>query len=72
MCEIPNCNKRASDIHHIDCKGMGGSKNKDVIENLQALCREHHHELGDKKQHIEYLKKVHLNKLNGISQSSTY
>ena len=29
----------ATDIHHISPKGMGGSKCKDLIENLTALCR---------------------------------
>jgi hypothetical protein len=62
-CEI--CNKKAIDIHHIECKGMGGSKQKDVIENLQALCRECHIRYGDKKKHKDYLIEVHKNKLNG-------
>jgi hypothetical protein len=56
-CEI--CGKRAQDLHHIDCKGMGGSKLKDGIENIMALCREHHLEYGDKKQYIEYLTDIH-------------
>lgn len=56
-CEI--CQKKAVDINHIDARGMGGSKTKDVIENLQALCRECHIEYGDKKQHKEFLKEVH-------------
>ena len=34
------CSKNASDIHHINFKGIGGSKNKDNIENLITLCRE--------------------------------
>ncbi len=33
-----NCGKRAQDIHHIHGRGRG----KDVIENLQALCRDCH------------------------------
>ncbi len=53
-CEI--CNETANDIHHIDCRGMGGSKTKDYIENLMALCRKHHNEFGDKRNFIEYLK----------------
>lgn len=56
-CEI--CGGRAVDIHHIDCRGMGGSKDKDKIQNLMGMCRKHHLEFGDKKQHIEYLKEVH-------------
>ena len=56
-CEL--CGKRANDINHIECRGMGGSKNKDVIENLMAMCRLEHLEYGDKKQHIEMLKEKH-------------
>jgi hypothetical protein len=58
-CEI--CHSPANDIHHIECRGMGGSKEKDYIENLQALCRKHHIEYGDKAQHKEYLIQKHLN-----------
>lgn len=53
------CGSPAKDIHHIEARGMGGSKSKDVIENLQALCRECHIKYGDKKQYKEYLKEVH-------------
>lgn len=37
-----NCGKHATDIHHIIPKGIGGSKTKDYIENLMALCRKCH------------------------------
>ena len=37
LCE--SCGAVAVDIHHIDRKGMGGSKLKDHISNLIALCR---------------------------------
>ena len=53
--------ERAIDIHHIDCRGMGGSKEKDNIENLMALTREEHEEFGDKEQYMDYLKETHLN-----------
>jgi len=53
------CGRKAVDIHHIDCRGMGGSKEKDMIENLMALCRECHIRYGDKKDFIEYLKFIH-------------
>ena len=56
-CEL--CGQRANDINHIDCRGMGGSKYKDVIENLMAMCRREHLEYGDKKQYIEMLKEKH-------------
>lgn len=39
---------------------MGGSKLKDYIENLMALCRACHNEYGDKKQYMTYLLEIHL------------
>ena len=56
-CEV--CGSRAVDIHHIDCRGMGGSKKSDEIENLMALCRGCHVAYGDKKEFIEFLKENH-------------
>jgi hypothetical protein len=56
-CEV--CGNRAVDIHHIDCRGMGGGKTKDKIENLMALCRSCHLEYGDKKQYIDFLSEIH-------------
>lgn len=61
-CEV--CNSTAVDIHHINCRGMGGSKEKDEITNLMALCRKCHIEYGDKKQLIDFLRKIHAEKLN--------
>jgi len=61
-CEI--CEAKAVDIHHIDCKGMGGSKEKDTIQNLMALCRLCHNLKGDKKQYINELKEIHNNKIS--------
>ena len=61
-CEM--CGQTANDIHHIEARGMGGSKTKDTIENLQALCRNCHMELGDKKEHKAMLKVVHQVKMN--------
>jgi len=44
MCEIRTawCQNVATDICHIEHKGMGGSKLKDVNENLVAGCRACH------------------------------
>ena len=57
------CGARAVDIHHIEARGMGGTKIGDKIENLMALCREHHIEYGDKKQYMEFLIQKHKEKL---------
>jgi hypothetical protein len=41
MCEM--CQQdRAVDIHHLERRAMGGSNNKDYIENLMGLCRDCH------------------------------
>lgn len=56
-CEI--CLARAVDIHHIDARGMGGSKSADHIDNLMAVCRKCHEVFGDKKEHKNYLRVVH-------------
>ena len=58
-CEV--CSSPAQDIHHIEARGMGGSKLKDNIENLQAVCRACHIRYGDKKQHKDMLVETHLN-----------
>jgi len=69
-CEI--CGTGAADIHHIDARGMGGDPQgiKDVIENLMALCREHHGEYGDIVDLMQELIKIHLlfMKFNGNSR----
>ena len=57
------CGKKAVDIHHIECRGMGGSITKDYIGNLMALCRDCHDKYGDKKQYIEILQAIHNLKL---------
>lgn len=59
-CEI--CGNQAVDIHHIEARGMGGnpSGSKDVIENLQAVCRKCHIDYGDKSEFKEKLKECHL------------
>jgi len=65
-CEV--CGNQVVDVHHIDNKGMGGSKLKDFIENLMGLCRSCHDKYGDKKQFKSFLTNIHkvflFNKLN--------
>ena len=59
------CGAKAVDINHIDARGMGGSKKKDIIENLMAVCRDCHVKYGDKIQYKEYLHEVHKKAMNG-------
>jgi 5-methylcytosine-specific restriction endonuclease McrA len=56
-CEV--CQAKAVDIHHIESRGMGGSKTADTIENLMALCRTCHVAYGDIKEHKEHLQATH-------------
>ena len=63
-CEV--CKSGSNDLHHIECRGMGGSKKKDYIENIMALCRNCHEKFGDKKQYMNYLKSIHKKVLTSI------
>lgn len=67
---------RATDLHHIECKGMGGdpSGSKDRIENLIALTRQEHDYFGDKKQFMAFLYKMHMDFLQkrGVQFDSEY
>ena len=67
-CEV--CGNPATDIHHIDARGMGGSKTKDYIENLQALCRGCHIEYGDitdgTTNWVQLTKDFPYNKIRGM------
>ena len=65
LCEV--CGLRAVDIHHIEAR----KKRKDLendINNLMALCRDCHHELGDRKQFKEYLHELHKTKLQTVER----
>lgn len=61
-CEL--CGQKAVDINHIFARGMGGSKSKDVIENLVACCRKCHIQKGDKKQFRQEWIDKHNEKMN--------
>jgi len=63
-CEV--CRATAVDIHHIESRGMGGSKTADTIENLMALCRECHVEFGDKKHYKELLVATHAMRMSNL------
>lgn len=64
-CEV--CEAKAVDIHHIISRKMGGDPQgkKDIIENLQALCRKCHNKYGDIPELVEYLQKIHISRMNG-------
>ena len=57
FCEV--CEAQAVDIHHIESRGMGGTKREDTIDNLMAMCRKCHSELGDIKELKEKLLYIH-------------
>ena len=63
-CEV--CSRILVDIHHIESRGMGGSKMKDSIHNLMALCRNCHVKFGDKRGYKEYLIQTHQKRLKSI------
>jgi hypothetical protein len=56
-CEV--CGAKAVDIHHIEARGMGGSKDKDHPVNLMAVCRQCHIDKGDKPQFMDELQLIH-------------
>jgi len=53
----------AQDIHHINARGMGGSKDKDYIENLMALTRKEHDIVEMNPQLDWYFYFIHLHYL---------
>jgi len=57
------CNKRSVDTHHLDRRGMGGSKEKDFIENLAGLCREHHIKAEAEPDFNEMVKFRHMKRV---------
>ena len=58
------CGTTAVDIHHLSGRGLGGSKNKDFIENLIALCRRCHIKAETDKQFNNQLKELNKHKHN--------
>ena len=60
-CEI--CGKTAVDIHHLIIKGMGGSRTKDYIENLIAVCRGCHNKCHGSIEFNTKAKEIHKNNL---------
>ena len=68
--------KKANDICHISCRGMGGNptKDKDRIENLMAQTRDEHIKFGDKKEYMVFQYKTHRQFLidNGVKFDNNY
>ena len=58
------CGTTAVDIHHLEGRKMGGSKNKDFIENLIALCRRCHIKAETDKQFNNQLRELNKHKHN--------
>ena len=58
VCEVCQMNK-AVDIHHINNKGIGGSSDKDYIENLIGVCRMCHNNAHNEKLTKQYLIDCH-------------
>ena len=55
-----NCGKKSVNIHHISKRGAGGSKKKDYIENLTAVCMECHNRADNDKKFNDNLRQKHL------------
>lgn len=58
------CGTTAVDVHHIFGRGAGGSKLKDDIENLAALCRDCHLAAEAHRIDREELRALHLQKIS--------
>lgn len=65
-CEV--CGVQAQDIHHIQARSIRKDLENDIT-NLMALCRVHHIQYGDKKQHREFLQNIHTKKLKELKEN---
>tara|TARA_R110002020_G_scaffold113252_7_gene260601 strand:+ start:739 stop:999 length:261 start_codon:yes stop_codon:yes gene_type:complete len=61
------CGRQAVDVHHLEPRGMGGSKTKDYIENLMGLCRECHNKAEAEPKFNDLLKKVHKDFIGNVN-----
>lgn len=53
------CKGMAVSVHHISPRGMGGSKKKDTIDNLVALCMPCHERAEHDKKFNEEVSLIH-------------
>jgi len=51
--------EKCQDVHHVICRGSGGTKKEDRIENLIGLTRLEHEKYGDKKHCMSFLFERH-------------
>ena len=63
MIPCESCGGRAVDVHHLERRGMGGSKTKDTIENLVAVCRDCHRQAEYSPRFNKQLKERHMDLL---------
>ncbi len=65
-----NCGAQCIDVHHLEPRGMGGSKKKNNIENLMALCRSCHDKAHASRDFNLDLKLIHRRKLLGVKKDN--
>lgn len=61
--QYDNCTQMGFEIHHIDYKRMGGSKEAEKVENYIASCRNCHDDAHDEKISKERLYGLQLAKM---------
>ncbi len=69
-CEI--CKDPAVDVHHIEPRGMGGSKVKDYIENLMGLCRDCHRKCESGEITRAEQMRIHSSYMKRYGKKSSY
>lgn len=56
-CEI--CDRKATAVHHIDARGMGGTTHEYKVVDLMALCTPCHERHGDITDQKPLLRSIH-------------
>ena len=56
-CEI--CDDKATAVHHIDARGMGGTTQEYKLSDLMGLCTECHEKHGDITDQKPLLRTIH-------------
>lgn len=54
------CGARANAIHHIKFRSLVFGEDRDKIENLAALCQDHHNQCHDHPKFNQQIKERHL------------